>query len=124
QASVRKSGEKNTPQCALCEVCPRSALNYASHLRAVHKSTLSAIGIYLICGCGVEVRTDNRSTKHLQCKSHQFTVHKLIKTITLPTPLTPKCIFCIIHPTTTSTYSVHLKSIHKSTLRANEIYLL
>ncbi|GMS90120.1 hypothetical protein PENTCL1PPCAC_12296, partial [Pristionchus entomophagus] len=123
QASVRKSGKKSTPKCIRCDAYPHSAITYARHLVYAHKSTLIADGIYLICGCGIEVRSDNRLAKHLLCRDSEFTLHKKIK------DTTPKCVLCDIYPSSaqyayTSAYSGHIKRDHKSTLKANEIYLL
>ncbi|GMS86042.1 hypothetical protein PENTCL1PPCAC_8217, partial [Pristionchus entomophagus] len=56
--------EQTTPQCALCEQCPETALEFAMHLRRSHSSSLEENRIYLICSCGYEVRSVPSDSKH------------------------------------------------------------
>ncbi|GMS91084.1 hypothetical protein PENTCL1PPCAC_13259, partial [Pristionchus entomophagus] len=72
-----KSLEKKTPQCIMCEKFPKTACGYVNHLFKHNNSTLKTIGIYLLCSCGIEIRTHYSSLKHNgQCDGSQFSLHK------------------------------------------------
>ncbi|GMS97281.1 hypothetical protein PENTCL1PPCAC_19456, partial [Pristionchus entomophagus] len=77
--------------------------------------------IYLVCSCGEEVRSQKSNPNHIKkCNGLQFTLHKLDKTV----PTTPQCIQCEAYPTTARCYAKHLRRQHKSSMKANGIYLI
>ncbi|GMS97282.1 hypothetical protein PENTCL1PPCAC_19457, partial [Pristionchus entomophagus] len=62
-----------TPQCIQCEAksdvyfskaYPTTAFGYAKHLHRHHKSTLKTNGIYLVCSCGDEIRSNTSNPDH------------------------------------------------------------
>ncbi|GMS81139.1 hypothetical protein PENTCL1PPCAC_3314, partial [Pristionchus entomophagus] len=55
-----------------------------------------------------------------QCNGQHFTLHKLSEIV----HSNPQCVLCEAHPSTVIGYTYHLKKHHKTTLRANGIYLL
>ncbi|GMS90126.1 hypothetical protein PENTCL1PPCAC_12301, partial [Pristionchus entomophagus] len=111
--------KKTTPMCVHCEMCPRSASAYTYHLKNRHKSTLKASEIYLFCDCGIEIRTREDNTKHNEkCEGIQFTVCQLDKRTT------PQCFLCVAYPSTVFSYAKHINAQHKTSLKANEMYLL
>ncbi|GMS90774.1 hypothetical protein PENTCL1PPCAC_12949, partial [Pristionchus entomophagus] len=109
-----------TPQCILCEAHPKTANGYAIHLQAVHQTTLTSNGIYLLCSCGKEYRAQSNSGHNMKCNGLQFSLHNVVDKI----PTTPQCILCEKFPTSALGYAAHLATQHKSTLKANGIFLL
>ncbi|GMS86054.1 hypothetical protein PENTCL1PPCAC_8229, partial [Pristionchus entomophagus] len=74
---IRRFNEP-TVKCVLCEFFPKTPTGYTNHLRRYHKSksTLIANGIYLVCACGLEIRT--QSNDHGEgCDRRHFSLHKL-----------------------------------------------
>ncbi|GMS90775.1 hypothetical protein PENTCL1PPCAC_12950, partial [Pristionchus entomophagus] len=116
-----KNYEETTPQCIMCQVYPKTATAYASHLYYQHKSTMRKSGIYLKCACGADVYNSDYNPNHInECDGRQFTLQKLeVKILT-----TPQCILCETFPTSAAGYVRHLKVRHdKSTLNSNGIFL-
>ncbi|GMR44020.1 hypothetical protein PMAYCL1PPCAC_14215, partial [Pristionchus mayeri] len=108
-----------TPQCVLCKIHPKTPKGYSDHLKVHHKTTLKANGLYLTCSCGMKYKSDYVQKKHdKKCTGREFTLHKLVF------QATPKCVLCEMHPKSPYGYSAHLYFHHKTTLRANGIYLL
>ncbi|GMS91087.1 hypothetical protein PENTCL1PPCAC_13262, partial [Pristionchus entomophagus] len=63
----------STPQCVLCEMYPTTLYGYIIHLQKHHKSNLNDNGIFLLCACGIEGRTDRSSRNHNEeCDGRQF----------------------------------------------------
>ncbi|GMS90773.1 hypothetical protein PENTCL1PPCAC_12948, partial [Pristionchus entomophagus] len=119
QFTLHKLSEKvyTTPKCILCETFPTSAAGYVQHLSSKHKSTLSSNGIFLSCSCGIQVLNCHDTLNHSKdCDRKKFTLHKLNR-------MTPKCVLCEFYPTTVNGYATHLYNSHKSSLKANGIYL-
>ncbi|GMS91206.1 hypothetical protein PENTCL1PPCAC_13381, partial [Pristionchus entomophagus] len=75
---LRKNEVKTTPQCILCEMYPSTLRGFTDHLYTHHKSTLIANGIYLLCSCGMKVRSTYINPNHSkECDYLHFTLHKL-----------------------------------------------
>ncbi|GMS91038.1 hypothetical protein PENTCL1PPCAC_13213, partial [Pristionchus entomophagus] len=83
-----------SPQCVLCETYPPTVCGYVDHLYKKHKSTLIQNDIYLLCLCGIIVRTMDIDPYHNKmCDGRQFTkiiIHKLVNKI----HSTPQCVLC------------------------------
>ncbi|GMR55076.1 hypothetical protein PMAYCL1PPCAC_25271, partial [Pristionchus mayeri] len=69
---------KMTPQCVLCKVHPKTTRGYAEHLYRHHKTSLTANGIFLKCGCGFHYIILNDYKKHdKKCDGRNFSLNKL-----------------------------------------------
>ncbi|GMS87039.1 hypothetical protein PENTCL1PPCAC_9214, partial [Pristionchus entomophagus] len=66
-----------------------TATGYAHHLSKYHNTTLKKNGIYLVCGCGTEVRTRSVDPNHKDCDNATFTLHHETKD-------TPQCTICSV----------------------------
>ncbi|GMS91209.1 hypothetical protein PENTCL1PPCAC_13384, partial [Pristionchus entomophagus] len=66
-----------SPQCVLCEAHPSTISSYTQHLNFNHKSTMNAIGLYILCSCGLIVRSNYTNPNHSnECDGRKFTLHK------------------------------------------------
>ncbi|GMR31296.1 hypothetical protein PMAYCL1PPCAC_01491, partial [Pristionchus mayeri] len=91
----------------------RSVRTWCLHLKVKHSTTPTLAGCLLRCECGNE----SFSHRHCyECEIANFTV--------IMSPLTPQCIMCEKYPKTACGYMAHFEKHHKSSLKANGIYLL
>ncbi|GMS91033.1 hypothetical protein PENTCL1PPCAC_13208, partial [Pristionchus entomophagus] len=111
----------STPQCVVCKVYPTTAYGYASHLYNRYKSILRLNGIYLLCSCGMEIRSKHFASNHSEkCDSHKFTLHKLDDKIYS----TPQCVLCKQHKSTLNAVCFYFKNIALINNFENGIFLL
>ncbi|GMS79711.1 hypothetical protein PENTCL1PPCAC_1886, partial [Pristionchus entomophagus] len=122
QFTLHKLVEKipTTPQCIMCEAHPSTAGGYDGHLEKLHKSSLHAQGMYLICSCGMEVRSKKsfRKKHSKECDGREFTLHKLNEKI----HTTPQCVICEAYPSTAYGYAKHMSVRHDFSLESIGIY--
>ncbi|GMR35867.1 hypothetical protein PMAYCL1PPCAC_06062, partial [Pristionchus mayeri] len=93
--------EKNELKCLECGHPTRSAKGWVKHLKVKHSTTPTLAGCLLRCDCGHESFSYNHSQK-----------------------ITPQCVLCEVHPKTPGGYIKHLTKYHKTTLFANDVYIL
>ncbi|GMR43803.1 hypothetical protein PMAYCL1PPCAC_13998, partial [Pristionchus mayeri] len=60
-----------------CEAYPKTAHGYVQHLEKHHKSTLTANGIFLMCSCGLKVRSNGDRVHGKQCGGRSYTLHRI-----------------------------------------------
>ncbi|GMR43784.1 hypothetical protein PMAYCL1PPCAC_13979, partial [Pristionchus mayeri] len=60
-----------------CETYPKTATGYTWHLEKHHKSTLMANDIYLMCSCGLKVRSNNDRAHGKECDGRSYTLHRI-----------------------------------------------
>ncbi|GMT03106.1 hypothetical protein PENTCL1PPCAC_25280, partial [Pristionchus entomophagus] len=116
-AKKNGNGNSNNPACLVCQSSRlASATGYVHHLHKSHKMTLRANGIYLVCGCGTQVRTRNPNSDHKGCGSATFTVHNI-------NDESPQCTLCSAYPTNCTGYATHMIKTHRSSLKSSNLYL-
>ncbi|GMR43808.1 hypothetical protein PMAYCL1PPCAC_14003, partial [Pristionchus mayeri] len=60
-----------------CETYPKTVRSYEYHLAKFHNSTLLKNGIYLICSCGLKVRTCRDRAHGKECDKRSYTLHRI-----------------------------------------------
>ncbi|GMS83442.1 hypothetical protein PENTCL1PPCAC_5617, partial [Pristionchus entomophagus] len=111
-------------KCPECEFCTLFVCSWINHLRKQHSTTPVLAGLALLCKCGNESTSDehNRRCNVAKCTvihKRDGSIRRLGDEMT-----TPKCVLCEVYPTTLFGYANHLRVHHKSSLKANGIYLI
>ncbi|GMR44093.1 hypothetical protein PMAYCL1PPCAC_14288, partial [Pristionchus mayeri] len=122
---------KNELACPECEYRSRSARMWWQHLKDQHSTTPSLASIFIIMCSRPDVsfvaNVVMNPTRRSTCDISNFTIirneDELIRRLTDP-PMTPQCVLCKIYPKTAYGYIYHLAKHHKTTPKANGIYLL
>ncbi|GMR43791.1 hypothetical protein PMAYCL1PPCAC_13986, partial [Pristionchus mayeri] len=119
--------QKNELKCLECEYSSRSVMGWHTHLRTKHSTTPSLAGCILRCECGNESVSFQHS---LKCDISNVTVIRTgdgtFRRFTDLAVANIPCIYpqCETYPKTATGYTWHLEKHHKSTLMANDIYLM
>ncbi|GMR31355.1 hypothetical protein PMAYCL1PPCAC_01550, partial [Pristionchus mayeri] len=117
---MEKNTEKNLLKCPECKYRSKSVTAWRSHLRYKHNTTPTLAGCLLRCDCGHE----SHSKKHsMKCEMPNFTLIFNGGPIRRLAEVTPQCVWCKKFPKTACGYIMHLHRHHRTTLRANDIYL-
>ncbi|GMS86465.1 hypothetical protein PENTCL1PPCAC_8640 [Pristionchus entomophagus] len=117
-------------ECPECEYRTKSVNAWMLHLRHIHSTTAVLAGLALLCDCGLECFSSYHNS---DCTTANFTVvrkrdgpiRRFDDQKTTPSLFSARCecVLCEMYPSTPRGYYDHLQIHHKSTLKANGIYL-